>query len=136
MGRQGPREQQALMPSSSPVCSSQEDSRAAQQRLHKQLAEHLRQSWGPLGASTQVRDLGEMLQAWDARTTTSTPKGSRFTHSEKFTFHLVGSPEWTGSVPMAALRVAFCINTTVFHTASPCPLSRPSNWETVPRGLP
>lgn len=67
---------------------SQEDSRAAQQRLHKQLAEHLRQSWGPLGASTQVRDLGEMLQAWDARTTTSTPKGSRFTHSEKFTFHL------------------------------------------------
>lgn len=67
---------------------SQEDSRAAQQRLRKQLAEHLRQSWGPLGASTQVRDLGEMLQAWDARTTTSTPKGSRFTHSEKFTFHL------------------------------------------------
>ncbi|XP_038173104.1 coiled-coil domain-containing protein 22 [Arvicola amphibius] len=67
---------------------SQEDSRAAQQRLHKQLAEHLRQSWGPLGASTQVRDLGEMLQAWDPRTTTSTPKGSRFTHSEKFTFHL------------------------------------------------
>ncbi|XP_075814013.1 coiled-coil domain-containing protein 22 [Microtus pennsylvanicus] len=67
---------------------SQEDSRAAQQRLHKQLAEHLRQSWGPVGASTQVRDLGEMLQAWDARTTTSTPKGSRFTHSEKFTFHL------------------------------------------------
>ncbi|XP_005352830.1 coiled-coil domain-containing protein 22 [Microtus ochrogaster] len=67
---------------------SQEDSRAAQQRLHKQLAEHLRQSWGPVGASTQVRDLGEMLQAWDARTTMSTPKGSRFTHSEKFTFHL------------------------------------------------
>ncbi|XP_057615927.1 coiled-coil domain-containing protein 22 [Chionomys nivalis] len=67
---------------------SQEDSRAAQQRLHKQLAEHLRQSWGPVGASTHVRDLGEMLQAWDARTTTSTPKGSRFTHSEKFTFHL------------------------------------------------
>lgn len=68
---------------------SQEDSRAAQQRLHKQLAEHLRQSWGPVGASTQVRDLGEMLQAWDARTTaSSTPKGSRFTHSEKFTFHL------------------------------------------------
>ncbi|XP_050016820.1 coiled-coil domain-containing protein 22 [Alexandromys fortis] len=67
---------------------SQEDSRAAQQRLHKQLAEHLRQSWGPVGASPQVRDLGEMLQAWDARTTTSAPKGSRFTHSEKFTFHL------------------------------------------------
>ncbi|CAH6780436.1 coiled-coil domain-containing protein 22 [Phodopus roborovskii] len=67
---------------------SQEDSRAAQQRLHKQLAEHLRQSWGPLGASTQVRDLGEMLQAWGARNKTSTSKGSRFTHSEKFTFQL------------------------------------------------
>ncbi|KAL1767063.1 hypothetical protein HispidOSU_030796 [Sigmodon hispidus] len=67
---------------------SQEDSRGPQQRLHKQLAEHLRQSWGPLGASTQVRDLGEMLQAWGARARTSTPKGSRFTHSEKFTFHL------------------------------------------------
>lgn len=67
---------------------SQEDSRAAQQRLHKQLAEHLRQSWSPLGASTQVRDLGDMLQAWGARKKTSTPKGSRFTHSEKFTFQL------------------------------------------------
>ncbi|XP_052605771.1 coiled-coil domain-containing protein 22 [Peromyscus californicus insignis] len=67
---------------------TQEDSRAPQQRLHKQLAEHLRQSWGPLGAPTQVRDLGEMLQAWGARDKTSTPKGSRFTHSEKFTFHL------------------------------------------------
>ncbi|KAL6033316.1 hypothetical protein STEG23_009958 [Scotinomys teguina] len=67
---------------------SQEDSRAPQQRLHKQLAEHLRQTWGPLGTPTQVRDLGEMLQAWGARDRTSTPKGSRFTHSEKFTFHL------------------------------------------------
>ncbi|ERE64222.1 coiled-coil domain-containing protein 22 [Cricetulus griseus] len=67
---------------------SQEDSRAAQQRLHKHLAEHLRQSWGPLGASTQVRDLGEMLQPWGVRNKTSTPKGSRFTHSEKFTFQL------------------------------------------------
>ncbi|XP_036030996.1 coiled-coil domain-containing protein 22 [Onychomys torridus] len=67
---------------------AQEDSRAPQQRLHKQLAEHLRQSWGPLGAPTQVRDLGEMLQAWGAKDKTSTPKGSRFTHSEKFTFHL------------------------------------------------
>lgn len=67
---------------------SQEDPRAPQQRLHKQLIEHLRQSWGPLGAPTQVRDLGEMLQAWGAKAMTGVPKGSRFTHSEKFTFHL------------------------------------------------
>lgn len=31
--------------------------------------------------------MGELLQAWGAGTTTSAPKGSRFTHSEKFTFH-------------------------------------------------
>ncbi|XP_055453526.1 coiled-coil domain-containing protein 22 [Psammomys obesus] len=67
---------------------SQEDPRAPQQRLHKQLAEHLRQSWCPLGAPTQARDLGEMLQARGARDRTGTPKGSRFTHSEMFTFHL------------------------------------------------
>lgn len=67
---------------------SQEDPRAPQQRLHKQLAEHLRQSWGPLGAPTQIRDLGEMLQTLGARARTGTPKGSRFSHSEKFTFHL------------------------------------------------
>lgn len=67
---------------------SQEDPRAPQQRLHKQLIEHLRQSWGPLGAPTQVRDLGEMLQTWGAKAMTGVPKGSRFTHSEKFTFHL------------------------------------------------
>nr|XP_012327005.1 coiled-coil domain-containing protein 22 [Aotus nancymaae]XP_012327006.1 coiled-coil domain-containing protein 22 [Aotus nancymaae] len=66
----------------------QEDTRAQRQRLQKQLTEHLRQSWGPLGAPTQARDLGELLQAWGAGAKTGAPKGSRFTHSEKFTFHL------------------------------------------------
>ncbi|XP_004588055.2 coiled-coil domain-containing protein 22 [Ochotona princeps] len=66
----------------------QEDARAQQQRLHKQLAEYLRQSWGPLGTSTQARDLGELLHAWGAGTKTGAAKGSRFTHSEKFTFQL------------------------------------------------
>ncbi|KAM6143587.1 coiled-coil domain-containing protein 22 [Erethizon dorsatum] len=71
-----------------PRLPTQEDPRAARQRLQKQLAEHLRQSWSPAGASTQARDLGELLQAWGAGARTSAPKGSRFTHSEKFTFHL------------------------------------------------
>lgn len=66
----------------------QEDARAQQQRLHKQLAEYLRQNWGPLGASTQTRDLGELLHAWGAGAKTGAAKGSRFTHSEKFTFQL------------------------------------------------
>ncbi|XP_048191585.1 coiled-coil domain-containing protein 22 isoform X2 [Perognathus longimembris pacificus] len=66
----------------------QEDPRAPWQRLQKQLIEHLRQSWGPLGVSSPTRDLGELLQTWGAGARTSVPKGSRFTHSEKFTFHL------------------------------------------------
>ncbi|XP_042525166.1 coiled-coil domain-containing protein 22 [Dipodomys spectabilis] len=66
----------------------QEDPRAPRQRLQKQLIEHLRQSWGPLGVAPQTRDLGELLQTWGAGARTSVPKGSRFTHSEKFTFHL------------------------------------------------
>lgn len=66
----------------------QEDARAQQQRLHKQLAEYLRQNWGPLGAATQTRDLGELLHAWGAGAKTGAAKGSRFTHSEKFTFQL------------------------------------------------
>uniref|UniRef100_H0WDS3 Coiled-coil domain-containing protein 22 n=1 Tax=Cavia porcellus TaxID=10141 RepID=H0WDS3_CAVPO len=72
-----------------PRLPTQEDPRAPRQRLQKQLAEYLRQSWGPAGTSTQARDLGELLQAWGAGARTSAPKGSRFTHSEKFTFHLV-----------------------------------------------
>ncbi|XP_006876747.1 PREDICTED: coiled-coil domain-containing protein 22 [Chrysochloris asiatica] len=67
---------------------TQEDTWAQRQRLQKYLAEHLRQSWGPLGAPPQVRDLGELLQAWGAGTRTGVPKGSQFTHSEKFTIHL------------------------------------------------
>ncbi|KAK1346237.1 hypothetical protein QTO34_000090 [Cnephaeus nilssonii] len=67
---------------------TQEDTRAQRQRLQKHLAEHLRQIWGQLGPSPQARDLGELLQAWGAGTKTGAPKGSRFTHSEKFTFHL------------------------------------------------
>ncbi|XP_012887822.1 PREDICTED: coiled-coil domain-containing protein 22 isoform X2 [Dipodomys ordii] len=66
----------------------QEDPRAPRQRLQKQLIEHLRQSWGPLGVAPQTRDLGELLQTWGAGARTSVPKGSRFTHSEKFTFYL------------------------------------------------
>ncbi|XP_054584986.1 coiled-coil domain-containing protein 22-like [Eptesicus fuscus] len=67
---------------------TQEDRRAQLQRLQKHLAEHLRQTWGHLGPPPQTQDLGELLQAWGAGTTTGAPKGSRFTHSEKFTFHL------------------------------------------------
>ncbi|XP_053526590.1 coiled-coil domain-containing protein 22 isoform X3 [Artibeus jamaicensis] len=67
---------------------SQEDRQAQRQRLQKHLAEYLRQTWGQLGPSPQARDLGELLQAWGAGTRTGVPKGSRFTHSEKFTFSL------------------------------------------------
>ncbi|CAK6449977.1 unnamed protein product [Pipistrellus nathusii] len=67
---------------------SQEDTRAQRQRLQKHLAEHLRQIWGQPGPSPQARDLGELLQTWGAGTKTAAPKGSRFTHSEKFTFRL------------------------------------------------
>uniref|UniRef100_A0A8C0WZ75 Coiled-coil domain-containing protein 22 n=1 Tax=Castor canadensis TaxID=51338 RepID=A0A8C0WZ75_CASCN len=49
-----------------PRLPPQEDPRAPWQRLQKQLVEHLRQSWGPLGAPRQTRDLGELLQAWGA----------------------------------------------------------------------
>lgn len=116
VGSRSPRDQLVYLPLA--LCSFQEDPRAPQQRLHKQLVEHLRQSWGPLGAPTQVRDLGEMLQAWGARAMTGVPKGSRFTHSEKFTFHLVGRLEWTGLVRIAYLRIAFCMNTIVIDTGS------------------
>ncbi|XP_002917791.2 coiled-coil domain-containing protein 22 isoform X2 [Ailuropoda melanoleuca] len=66
---------------------TQEDTRAQRQRLQRHLAEHLRQTWGRLGAPPQARDLGELLQAWGTGARSGTPKGSRFTHSEKFTFH-------------------------------------------------
>lgn len=68
----------------------QEDTRAQRQRLQKHLAEHLRQTWGRPGPPQQARDLGELLQAWGAGARPGAPKGSRFTHSKKFTFHLVG----------------------------------------------
>lgn len=87
----------------SPVCPTlcfQEDTWAQRQRLQKHLAEHLRQTWGQLGPPPQARDLGELLQAWGAGARTGAPKGSRFTHSEKFTFHLVGGLEWTWGVLM------------------------------------
>ncbi|XP_052519132.1 coiled-coil domain-containing protein 22 [Budorcas taxicolor] len=67
---------------------AQEDTRAQRQRLQKHLAEHLRQTWGRPGPPQQTRDLGELLQAWGAGTRPGAPKGSRFTHSKKFTFHL------------------------------------------------
>lgn len=67
---------------------AQEDTRAQRQRLQKHLAEHLRQTWGRPGPPQQARDLGEVLQAWGAGARPGTPKGSRFTHSKKFTFHL------------------------------------------------
>uniref|UniRef100_A0A8C0N775 Coiled-coil domain-containing protein 22 n=1 Tax=Canis lupus familiaris TaxID=9615 RepID=A0A8C0N775_CANLF len=66
---------------------TQEDTRAQRQRLQKHLAEHLHQAWGRLGAPPQARDLGELLQAWGAAARMGASKGSRFTHSEKFTFH-------------------------------------------------
>uniref|UniRef100_A0A667ILJ1 Coiled-coil domain-containing protein 22 n=1 Tax=Lynx canadensis TaxID=61383 RepID=A0A667ILJ1_LYNCA len=66
---------------------TQEDTRAQRQRLQKHLAEHLRHTWGRPGAPPQARDLGELLQAWGAGARTGASKGSRFTHSEKFTFH-------------------------------------------------
>ncbi|XP_040121901.1 coiled-coil domain-containing protein 22 [Oryx dammah] len=68
--------------------SAQEDTRAQRQRLQKHLAEHLRQTWGRPGPPQQARDLGELLQAWGAGARPGAPKGSRFTHSKKFTFHL------------------------------------------------
>uniref|UniRef100_F7DGN9 Coiled-coil domain-containing protein 22 n=1 Tax=Equus caballus TaxID=9796 RepID=F7DGN9_HORSE len=71
-----------------PRLPTQEDTRAHRQRLQKHLAEHLRQTWGRPGAPPQAGDLGELLQAWGAGARTGAPKGSRFTHSEKFTFHL------------------------------------------------
>ncbi|XP_008585360.1 PREDICTED: coiled-coil domain-containing protein 22 isoform X2 [Galeopterus variegatus] len=71
-----------------PRLPPQEEIQAQRQRLQKHLAEHLRQSWGPLGAPTQARDLGEMLQAWGSGARTGASKGSRFTHSKKFTFHV------------------------------------------------
>ncbi|XP_036082655.1 coiled-coil domain-containing protein 22 isoform X1 [Rousettus aegyptiacus] len=77
---------------------TQEDTRARQQRLQKHLAEYLRQTWGQLGPPPQARDLKELLQAWGAGARTGASKGSRFTHSEKFTFHLVGGLEWTWGV--------------------------------------
>ncbi|XP_051009802.1 coiled-coil domain-containing protein 22-like [Acomys russatus] len=80
----------------------QEDPRAPQQRLRKQLAEHLLQSWGPLGAPIKVRDLGEVLQDWGAKARTGTPKGSRFTHSEKFTFHLEPQAQAAQAADVAA----------------------------------
>lgn len=67
---------------------AQEDTRAQRQRLQKHLAEHLRQTWGRPGPPQQARDLGELLQASGAGTRPGAPKGSRFTHSKKFTFHL------------------------------------------------
>ncbi|OWJ99640.1 CCDC22 [Cervus elaphus hippelaphus] len=67
---------------------AQEDTRAQRQRLQKHLAEHLRQTWGRPGPPQQARDLGELLQAWGAGARPGAPKGSRFTHSKKFTFHL------------------------------------------------
>ncbi|XP_036192863.1 coiled-coil domain-containing protein 22-like [Myotis myotis] len=69
-------------------CLPAQDRRAQLQRLQKHLTEHLRQTWGQLGAPQQTQDLGELLQAWGAGTTAGAPKGSRFTHSEKFTFHV------------------------------------------------
>ncbi|KAI5933922.1 coiled-coil domain-containing protein 22 isoform X2 [Manis javanica] len=71
-----------------PRLSAQGDTRTQRQRLQKHLAEQLRQTWGRLGAPPLARDLGELLQGWDAGAKTGTSKGSRFTHSEKFTFHL------------------------------------------------
>lgn len=67
---------------------AQEDTRAQRQRLQKHLAEHLRQTWGRPGPPQQARDLGELLQASGAGTRPGAPKGSCFTHSKKFTFHL------------------------------------------------
>ncbi|XP_059766063.1 coiled-coil domain-containing protein 22 isoform X2 [Balaenoptera ricei] len=85
-GRDRPRDEDWVhRPSRLPV---QEDTRAQRQRLQKHLAEHLRQTWGRPGPPQQARDLGELLQTWGAGARTGAPKGSRFTHSEKFTFHL------------------------------------------------
>ncbi|KAG8520797.1 Coiled-coil domain-containing protein 22 [Galemys pyrenaicus] len=85
---------------------AQEDTRAQRQRLHKHLAEQLRQTWDRLGAPPPARDLGELLQAWGAGARTDAPKGSRFTHSEKFTFHLEPEAQaaQVSDVPAPSLR--------------------------------
>lgn len=70
---------------------TQEDTKAQQQRLKKNMAEQLRQTCGQPGTSDPTPELGEMLQAWGAGAQTEVPRGSRFMHSEKFTFH--GEPE-------------------------------------------
>ncbi|XP_055984559.1 coiled-coil domain-containing protein 22 isoform X1 [Sorex fumeus] len=75
-----------------PCHPTQEDTWAQQQQqLKKYMAEHLRQTSSQLEALEPEQDLGEMLQAWGGRDDTDVPKGSRFMHSEKFTFH--GEPE-------------------------------------------
>lgn len=113
-----------------PVCLTlcfQEDTRGAQrQRLQKHLAEQLRQTWGRLGSPQQTRDLGELLQAWGAGTRTSAPKGSRFTHSEKFTFHVVGGPEWTLGMlngAKSSSESCFMYRHTTIHTGARVPSS-------------
>lgn len=69
----------------------QEDTQTQWQRLKKHLAEQLHQTYSQLGVPMPIRDLGEMLQAWGSVARANTPKGSRFMHSEKFTFH--GEPK-------------------------------------------
>ncbi|XP_075855186.1 coiled-coil domain-containing protein 22 isoform X1 [Microcebus murinus] len=103
-GRDCPGEENWVL--QAPCLPAQEDTRRQRQRLQKHLAEHLRQSWGPLGAPTQARDLGELLQAWGAGARNGAPKGSRFTHSEKFTFHLEPQAQaaQVSDVPAASRR--------------------------------
>ncbi|XP_054975902.1 coiled-coil domain-containing protein 22 isoform X1 [Sorex araneus] len=75
-----------------PCHPTQEDAWAQQQQqLKKYMAEQLRQASSHPEAFEPEQDLGEMLQAWGGRDETDVPKGSRFMHSEKFTFH--GEPE-------------------------------------------
>lgn len=100
---------------STPFHCFQEDTRAHRQRLQKHLAEHLRQTCGRLGPPPQARDLGELLQAWGAGTRTGTPKGSRFTHSEKFTFHLVGGPKWARGTLMGAKAGLLYVQTPALY---------------------
>ncbi|KAM5221662.1 coiled-coil domain-containing protein 22 [Ctenodactylus gundi] len=98
MGRDCPGDE--VWPRRAPCLSSQEDPRPPRQRLQKQLTDHLRQSWVPLGAFPQARDLGELLQAWGSGAKTGTSKGSRFTHSEKFTFFLEPQATQVTDVPV------------------------------------
>lgn len=127
-----------LHPSASPAFSPKEDTRAQRQRLQKQLTEHLRQSWGLLGAPIQARDLGELLQAWGAGAKTGAPKGSRFTHSEKFTFHLVGAPEDMGCVAGCGRLGGWLFVSAPHlypHTRSCVPTGQAlAHWGWVPRG--